>query len=99
MFGKSEKRSLMDMHRSGAVEANAGGAAVETIAAKMPNSIDESKALQKTYMPVNLAAIRSADESRRLGRKKLAEERNEYKKLKLGQRKSRNFFTRKSLSP
>jgi len=53
VFGKSEKRSLMDMHRSGAVEANAGGAAVETIAAKMANSIDKSKALQKTYMPVN----------------------------------------------
>lgn len=47
----------MDMRRSGAVEANAGGASVEAISAKMGNSIDENKALQKTYMPVNLAAV------------------------------------------
>lgn len=84
VFGKDEKRRLMDMRRSGAVEANAGGASVEAIAAKMGNSIDESKSLQKTYMPVNLAAVRTADESRRKGRKLLSEERNEYKKLKLG---------------
>lgn len=84
VFGDAERRRLMDMRRSGAVEANAGGGAVEAIAAKMGNSIDQSKALQRTYMPVNLAAVRAADEARRAGRKKLAEERNEYKKLKLG---------------
>ncbi|RWF66889.1 hypothetical protein [Mesorhizobium sp.] len=83
VFGSGEKRRLMDMRRSGAVEANAGGASVEAIAAKMGNSIDESKALQKTYMPVNLAAVRAADQSRRAGRKLLGQERNEYKKLKL----------------
>jgi hypothetical protein len=83
VFGPGEKRRLMDMRRSGAVEANAGGASVEAIAAKMGNSIDESKALQKTYMPVNLAAVRAADQSRRAGRKLLGQERNEYKKLKL----------------
>ncbi|MER9314081.1 hypothetical protein NKI31_01010 [Mesorhizobium sp. M0659] len=60
VFGTSEKRRLMDMRRSGAVEANAGGASVEAISAKMGNSIDGNKALQKTYMPVNLA-VRSAD--------------------------------------
>ncbi|WP_202363123.1 hypothetical protein [Mesorhizobium sp. L-2-11] len=83
VFGAGEKRRLMDMRRSGAVEANAGGASVEAISAKMGNSIDENKALQKTYMPVNLAAVRSADASRRKGRKLLGQERNEYKKLKL----------------
>ncbi|MER9282029.1 hypothetical protein [Mesorhizobium sp. M0522] len=88
VFGKGEKRKLMDMRRSGAVEANAGGASVETIAAKMGNSIDENKTLQRTYMPVNLAAVRSADEHRRQGRKLLGQERNEYKKLKLGGDKS-----------
>ncbi|TPK18038.1 hypothetical protein [Mesorhizobium sp. B2-5-7] len=83
VFGAGEKRRLMDMRRSGAVEANAGGASVEAISAKMGNSIDENKALQKTYMPVNLAAVRSADASRRKGRALLGQERNEYKKLKL----------------
>jgi hypothetical protein len=84
VFGPDEKRQLRDMRRSGAVEANAGGAAVEAISAKMGNSIDQSRTLQKTYMPVNLAAVRTADEARRKGRRLLGEERNEYKKLKLG---------------
>lgn len=83
VFGSDEKRRMMDLRRSGAVEANAGGGSVEAIAAKMGNSIDESKALQKTYMPVNLPAVRAADEARRKGRQRLGEERNEYKKLKL----------------
>jgi hypothetical protein len=83
VFGKVERRRLMDMRRSGAVEANAGGGSVEAISAKMGNSIDQNKALQKTYMPVNLAAVRAADDARRKGRARLAEERNEYKKLKL----------------
>ncbi|CAN7706485.1 hypothetical protein [Mesorhizobium sp. LjNodule214] len=88
VFGAGEKRRLMDMRRSGAVEANAGGASVEAISAKMGNSIDDNKALQRTYMPVNLAAVRSADASRRTGRKLLCQEQNEYKKLKLGGEKS-----------
>lgn len=84
VFGPQEKRRLMDMRRTGAVEANAGGGSVEHIAAKMGNSIDQNKALQKTYMPVNLVAVRAADESRRVGRRKLASEQSELKKLKLG---------------
>ncbi|TIS58161.1 MAG: hypothetical protein E5W93_12300 [Mesorhizobium sp.] len=88
VFGDGEKRRLMDMRRSGAVEANAGGASVEAISAKMGNSIDENKALQRTYMPVNLVAVRSADEHRRKGRKLLSLEQNEFKKLKLGGEKS-----------
>lgn len=88
VFGEAEKRQLMDMRRSGAVEANAGGASVEAISAKMGNSIDDNKALQKTYMPVNLAAVRAADMARLKGRHLLGQERNEYKKLKLGGEKS-----------
>ncbi|WP_163269683.1 hypothetical protein [Chelativorans alearense] len=83
VFGTTEKRRLMDMRRTGAVEANAGGAPVEAIAAKMGNSIDQNKTLQKTYMPVNPAAVRAAEEARRIGRKKLSSEQNEFKKLKL----------------
>lgn len=82
-FGSDEKRRLMDMRRTGAVEANAGGASVEAIAAKMGNSIDQNRKLQKTYMPVNIAAVRAADEARRIGRNRLGEEHNEFRKLKL----------------
>lgn len=83
VLGKAETRRLMDMRRTGSVEANAGGASVEAISAKLGNSIDRNKKLQKTYMPVNMAAVRAADESRRVGRQKLASEQNEFKKLKL----------------
>jgi hypothetical protein len=88
VFGQGEKRRLMDMRRTGAVEANAGGASVEAIAAKMANSIDQNRKLQKTYMPVNIAAVRAADEARKVGRRRLASEQNEFKKLKLGGEKS-----------
>jgi len=73
---------------TGAVEDNAGGASVEIMAAKMGNSIDVNRKLQKIYMPVNAAAVREADLARRIGRGKLALEQNEFKKLKLSQRKS-----------
>lgn len=84
VFGKGEMRRLMDMRRTGAVEANAGGAPVEAIAAKMANSIDQNRKLQKTYMPVNIAAVRAADEARRIGRRLLGSEQNKLRKLKLG---------------
>jgi hypothetical protein len=60
----------------------------------MGNSIDENKALQRTCMPVNLAAVRAADESRRKGRKLLGYERNEYKRLKLGGEKVETDFAK-----
>jgi len=85
VFGSGDKRRLMDARRSGAVEANAGGASVESLSAKMGNSIDANRKLQQTYMPVNIAAVRAADDARRIGRKKLGEEQNGLKKLKLGE--------------
>lgn len=60
------------------------GASVETLVTKMGNSIDQSRKMQKTYMPVEVAAVRAADEARRL----LAVEYNEFKKLERGQRES-----------
>lgn len=83
VFGRTEKRRLMDMRRTGAVEANAGGASVEAMSAKMGNGIDQNRTLQRTYMPVNMAAVRTADEARLIGRKKLESGQNEFKKLKL----------------
>ena len=54
----------------------------------MANSIDQNRKLQKTYMPVNIAAVRAADEARKVGRRRLASEQNEFKKLKLGRETS-----------
>src|SRR5690554_3590329 len=47
------------------------------------NSINQSRKRQKTYMPVNAAAIRADEEARKL----LSEEHSEFKRLKLGPRK------------
>jgi hypothetical protein len=61
----------MDMRRSGTIEAVAGGADAVRIAAKMANSIGRSNALHKTYAPVDIEAVRNADEARLQGRRKM----------------------------
>lgn len=48
-----------------------------------PKRVDQNKMLQRTYMPNQLAAVRTADEARRKGRRALSEERNKPRKLKL----------------
>lgn len=88
IFGEDEKRRLMDMRRSGATEANAGGVEASALAAKMANSIDTNKTLQKTYLPTTLATVRKADKARVDGRRLLAAERNQHKKLKQSGEKS-----------
>jgi hypothetical protein len=68
-----DKRRLMDMRRSGTVEAVAGEAEPMTIAAKMANSIEHANHLHKTYAPVELAAVRAADAARLRGRRRMRE--------------------------
>ena len=68
VFGPEEKRQLMDMRRSGAIEALAGNATAESLSAKMGNSIDDNKALQKTYLPVDARVVTLVDDARLLGR-------------------------------
>ncbi|MBZ9998735.1 MULTISPECIES: hypothetical protein [unclassified Mesorhizobium] len=46
--------------RCGRGQRRASGASIEAISAKMANSIDQNKALQKMYMPVNLVAVCAA---------------------------------------
>ena len=70
-FGAGERRTLADFRRSGAVEAIAGGAKAEELAHAMGNTLSASNALFATYVPVNLATIRSVMEARRKGRSKL----------------------------
>jgi hypothetical protein len=69
-----DKRRLMDMRRSGTVEAVAGEAEPMTIAAKMANSIETANHLHKTYAPVELSAVRAADAARLRGRRRIRDE-------------------------
>jgi hypothetical protein len=68
-----DKRRLMDMRRSGAVEAGAGKVDPVALANKMANSIDRSGELQDTYIPRRVAIVRVADEARRRGRRVIRE--------------------------
>ena len=70
-FGDRERRTLADFRRSGAVEAIAGDATAPALAHAMGNTLSASNALFATYVPVNLATIRSVMEARRRGRSKL----------------------------
>jgi hypothetical protein len=67
-----DKRRLMDMRRSGVVEAIAGEAGPLGLSAKLANSIDHSNALHKTYAPVDIEAVLNADAARLKGRQKCA---------------------------
>jgi hypothetical protein len=69
-----DKRRLMDMRRSGVVEAVAGDAGPMGLAAKLANSIGRSNTLHKTYAPVDLEAVRNTDAARLLGRRRMRAE-------------------------
>ncbi|MDQ8754729.1 hypothetical protein RCO27_00670 [Sphingosinicella sp. LHD-64] len=68
-----DRRVLMDMRRSGAVEAAAGEVDPNSLAAKMGNTINSSRQLQSTYQPVELASVLGADEARIRGRRRIRE--------------------------
>ena len=71
-FGPSERRTIgHDFRRSGAVEAIAGDAKAEAVAHAMGNTLAASNALFATYVPINVATLRSVVEARRRGRAKL----------------------------
>jgi hypothetical protein len=67
----SDKRRLMDMRRSGVVEAIAGDAGPLGLSAKLANSIERSNTLHKTYAPVDIEAVRSTDAARLRGRQRM----------------------------
>ena len=66
-----DKRRLMDMRRSGVVEAVAGDVDALGLAAKLANSIERSNTLHKTYAPVDIEAVRNTDNARLKGRRKM----------------------------
>jgi hypothetical protein len=71
-----ETRKLMDIRRTGTVEAIAGsegdGFALK-LSAKLANSIDKSNELHRTYAPANLAPVLEVDKARRRGRRNMRE--------------------------
>ena len=69
-----DKRRLMDMRRSGVVEAIAGDVGPLGLSAKLANSIERSNTLHKTYAPVDIEAVRSTDAARVRGRQRMRAE-------------------------
>ena len=69
LFGSDDRRAMIDLRRSGAVEAIRGGADAEGLSAKMANNLSASNAIHKTYVPVDLATVRGVDAARRKGRR------------------------------
>lgn len=67
----ADTRQLQNMRRTGAVEAQSGGADLSVISQKMANTVASSAHLQKTYLPVNQAAVELADEARKRGRRSI----------------------------
>ena len=66
-----DMRRLMDMRRSGVVEAVAGDAGPIGLAAKLANSIGRSNTLHRTYAPVDIEAVRNTDNARLKGRRRI----------------------------
>ena len=66
-----DARRLMDMRRSGVVEAIAGGADALGLAAKLANSINRSNVLHKTTRPWTIEAVKSTDQARLHGRRRM----------------------------
>ena len=68
-----DRRRLMDLRRSGAAEVVAGKSEPGALSAKMANGIETSNSLFKAYSPVDLATVRTADEARLRGRRRMRE--------------------------
>ena len=90
-----DNRRLMDMRRSGVVEAVAGDAGPLGLAAKLANSIGRSNTLHKTYAPVDIEAVRNTDAARLKGRRRMrAENENGGISINSAVQRSINFQTR-----
>lgn len=69
VFGEDESRTLADFRRSGAVEALRGGASLDLVGQKLANDVGSNPSLGRTYVPVDLDAVRAVDKARKRGRK------------------------------
>ena len=94
-----DKRRLMDMRRSGVVEAIAGEAGPFGLSAKLANSIERSNTLHKTYAPVDIEAVLNADAARLKGSPQNARgERKRSKSLKITANASLKWQARRPIS-
>jgi hypothetical protein len=66
-----DTRRLMDLRRTGNVEAVVGGAQPAHLGAKLSNSISHTNEIWDTYSPVQAEAVREVDKARKIGRSKL----------------------------
>jgi hypothetical protein len=66
-----DRRRLMDMRRSGVIEAIVGDAGPLALSAKLANSISRSNTLHMTYAPVDIEAVRRTDSARLQGRRRI----------------------------
>ena len=64
-----DPRTLLDFRRSVALEARAGGASREALASKLANTVSANAELERTYMPVDIRAVRAVDDARQVARK------------------------------
>ena len=71
MVFPGDTRTILDIRRTGAVEAIAGDADPAALAAKMGNTIDKNRQLQETYLPNKTATVRRVDDARKQGRRNL----------------------------
>lgn len=69
VFGESEQRKLSDMRRSGALEAAAGSVDPKALSDVMGNTIAQSRTLQRTYTPAQIATAATVPEARKKGRR------------------------------
>jgi hypothetical protein len=91
-----DKRRLMDMRRSGVVEAIAGDAGPLGLSAKLANSIERSNALHRTYAPVDIEAVRNTDAARLKGRRRMRDANENG--VKVSTQQSRRVSTSKGKS-
>jgi len=64
-----DSRKLMDVRRSVAIEALAGGAKADQIGGKLANSIATNRELEGIYLPQDGAVVRLVEEARLAGRR------------------------------
>ena len=75
VFGKAERRQLLDMRRSGAVEALEGGAAPAALSRAMGNALAASNSRFETYVPATNPQAKAVADARKKARKEAAAER------------------------
>jgi len=69
-----DSRVISDIRRSGSLEAAAGAVDPKALADALGNSIAQSKSLQRTYTPAQIATVSQVPEARRRGRRAMRHE-------------------------